>query len=302
MNQDKYLIVIVGPTAVGKTQLCIDLAKYLGTEVISADSRQFYREMNIGTAKPTEAEMNGVKHHFVDNLSISSSYNVGQYEKDVLATLEEIFSTKNAVILTGGSGLYIDAVCNGIDEMPDIPQGVRTKLNEMLINKGVDYLAAKLKEVDLQHYNQVDLKNPQRVIRALEVYESTGKPYSSFRKSAPAIRPFQIIKIGLEREREELYERIDHRMDVMIANGLFEEAESLFSYKSNNALQTVGYKEIFGMMDGAYSKEEAIRLLKRNSRRYAKRQMTWFRRDRDIQWFHPENTQQILTYLKEKIS
>jgi len=301
MNQDKYLIVIVGPTAVGKTQLCIDLAKHLETEIISADSRQFYREMSIGTAKPTEVEMNGVKHHFVDNISISSSYDVGQYEKDVLAALDEIFATKKAVILTGGSGLYIDVVCNGIDEMPDIPKGVRTKLNELLINKGVDYLAAKLKEVDEQYYNQVDLKNPQRVIRAMEVYEATGKPYSFFRKLAPAIRPFQIVKIGLEREREELYERIDQRMDVMIANGLFEEAESLYSYKSNNALQTVGYKEIFGMIDRAYDKEEAIRLLKRNSRRYAKRQMTWFRRDEDIQWFHPNDIQQILAYLKERV-
>lgn len=302
MNQNKYLLVIVGPTAVGKTQLCIDLARHLETEIISADSRQFYREMNIGTAKPTEAEMNGVKHHFVDNLSISSSYDVGQYEKDVLATLSEIFLSKKRVIMTGGSGLYIDAVCSGIDEMPDIPQDVRTKFNEVLINRGVDFLAAQLKEVDEQYYNQVDRRNPQRVIRALEVYEATGKPYSFFRKATPAIRPFQIIKIGLEREREELYERIDGRMDSMIEDGLFQEAKNLYPYKSNNALQTVGYREIFGMMDGAYDKEEAIRLLKRNSRRYAKRQMTWFRRDDEIQWFHPQNTHQILTYLKDRIS
>jgi tRNA dimethylallyltransferase len=301
MNHDNYLLVIVGPTAVGKTQLCIDLAKQFGTEVISADSRQFYREMSIGTAKPTKDEMSGVKHHFVDNLSIATTYDVGQYEQEVMTTLTAIFQTKKVVILTGGSGLYIDAICNGIDDMPDIPPGVRSKLNDLLIEKGLDFLTAQLKEVDAQYYEQVDLKNPQRVIRALEVFEATGKPYSLFRKRTPVSRPFQIIKIGLERDREQLYGRIDQRMDVMIESGLFQEAKELYPYKANNALQTLGYKEIFGMMDGDYELPEAIRLLKRNSRRYAKRQMTWFRRSADIQWFHPDNFEAIIKYIKDKM-
>ncbi len=299
MNR-KHLIVIVGPTAVGKTALCVDLAKYLGTEIVSADSRQFYKEMTIGTAKPIEVEMGDIPHHLIDNLSIKTSYNVGKYEQDALSIIDDIFGDKDIAILTGGSGLYIDAVCKGIDQMPEIPAGIREKLNELYEKKGIDYLANKLKAVDNAYYHQVDLKNPQRVIRALEVCETTGKPYSEFRKSTQAVRPFNMIKIGLERDREELYARIDKRMDVMIDEGLFEEAESLYSYRSHNALQTVGYKEVFDFMDGMYNREEAIRLLKRNSRRYAKRQMTWFRRDEEIKWFHPDDKDAILSYLKDK--
>jgi len=301
MLQNKYLIVIVGPTAVGKTKLCTDLAKSLDTEIISADSRQFYKEMLIGTAKPTANEMDGVTHHFIDNLSIESSYDIGKYEREALDTISRIFKNKDVAILTGGSGLYIDAVCKGIDEMPEVSAKTRMNFNQLYEKEGIDSLLKKLETMDPEYYNQVDQNNPQRVIRALEVCESTGKPYSSFRKSISKVRPFKIIKIGLERDREELYSRIEERMDTMIAQGLFEEAKSLYPFRSKNALQTVGYKEVFGHLDGAYDKLEAIRLLKRNSRRYAKRQMTWFRKDEEIKWFHPEDDITIVRYLKEII-
>lgn len=301
MHQKKFLIVVVGATAVGKTELCVDLAKYLNTEIISADSRQFYQEMRIGTAKPSDVEMKGVHHHFINNLSIESSYDVGRYEQDALIIIDQIFQKKDATILTGGSGLYINAICNGIDEMPEISSDIRRMFNELHEKKGINHLAEKLRLVDDEYYNQVDKKNPQRVIRALEVYQATGKPYSSFRKSTQVVRPFHMIKIGLHREREELYTRIDQRMDMMIDQGLFEEAESLYPHKLNNALQTVGYKEIFHFIDGMYDKKECIRLLKRNSRRYAKRQMTWFRKDKDITWFDPEDKKTIITHLKKYI-
>ena len=301
MDSNKYLLVIVGPTAVGKTELCIDLAKHLNTEIISADSRQFYKEMTVGTAKPTASELKEVPHHLINNLSIQASYDIGKYEKEALMTIEYIFTHKNTAILTGGSGLYIDAVCKGVDEMPMITPAIRNTLNERYEREGLGSLIEKLKLVDNEYYKQVDLHNPQRVIRALEVYEATGQPYSSFRKSTDKIRPFKIIKIGLERDREELYSRIDQRMDVMISEGLFEEAKALYSFRSNNALQTVGYKEIFEYLDGEYDREEAIRLLKRNSRRYAKRQMTWFRKDENIKWFHPDNKTSIIDYVQGQI-
>ncbi len=301
MDQDKNLIVIVGPTAVGKTKLCIDLAKRFGMEIVSADSRQFYQEMTIGTAKPTAEEMEGVPHHFIDNLSVDTTYNVGQYEREALRTLSQIFQNANSVILTGGSGMYIDAVCKGVDEMPEIPHDIRHNLNELFTSEGIAPLVDRLKTIDSQYYHQVDRNNPQRVMRALEVYEATGKPYSLFRKGSAKTRPFNIIKIGLEREREELYKRINLRVDMMIDQGLFEEAKSLYPYKSNNALQTVGYKEVYGYLDGEYDKQEAIRLLKRNSRRYAKRQMTWFGKDEEIRWFHPEEERKITSYLKSLI-
>lgn len=301
MDQVKNLIVIVGPTAVGKTKLCVELARNFNTEIVSADSRQFYQEMTIGTAKPTIEEMKDVVHHFINNLSIDVSYDIGKYEKDALTIIDQIFQSKNIAILTGGSGLYIDAVCKGFDEMPEIPQDIRDSLNRLYAEQGIEPLIDRLKSVDKEYYDQVDRNNPQRVIRALEVYEATGKPFSLFRKSTAKTRPFEIIKIGLERDREELYERINQRMEFMIDEGLFEEAAKLYPYKSKNALQTVGYKEVFEYIDGVYDKQEAIRLLKRNSRRYAKRQMTWFRKDEEIKWFHPENETGIIAYLKENI-
>lgn len=300
-NKQKILLLIVGSTAVGKTKLCVSLAQKLDTVVVSADSRQFYQEMSIGTAKPSLIEMEGVTHYFVDNKSIAEEYNVGKYEKEVLTFLEDFYLSKQVCLLTGGSGLYVDAVCNGIDEMPEVPQALRKQLNHEYKQFGLDKLVEELNESDPEYSKIVDTKNAQRVIRALEVCRLTGNTYTSFRKKEVALRPFQIIKIGLKRDREELYKRIDKRMDDMIEQGLFEEAKGLIEYRHHNALQTVGYKEIFDYFDGLYNKEEAIRLLKRNSRRYAKRQMTWFRRDEEIKWFHPDDTATIENYVREQI-
>jgi tRNA dimethylallyltransferase len=301
-KKHKYLLVVTGPTAVGKTALCIELAKYFQTEIVSADSRQFFKEMSIGTAKPTEDELAQVRHHFVGNLSIEQYYSAGNFEKDALALLEALFKEKDIVLLTGGSGMYINAVCEGFDELPDVPVEIRNQLNDELEEKGLTFLTQKLEQLDPDYYRQVDLSNPQRVIRALEVCQATGKPYSSFRRSSVQERPFYIIKVGLERGRQQLYDRINERVDVMIDQGLFGEVKGLYPYRNHNALQTVGYKEIFDYMDGAYEKEEAIRLLKRNTRRYAKRQLTWFKRDNQFKWFHPSQKEEIIQYVESKVN
>lgn len=301
-KKSNTLFVIVGPTAVGKTDLCIHLAHWLNTEIISADSRQFFKEMQIGTAKPTKQEMDGVPHHFVGHISIDTSYNAGQFEKDVMQLLEDKFKWNKSMIMTGGSGLYIKAVCDGIDEMPEIPAEIREELNREKEEKGLAFLQQMLKEVDPAYYEIVDLKNPQRVIRALELYRATGKNMSYYRDQQHQVdRPFNIVKIGLERDRDVLYERINLRMDLMIGAGLFEEAQALYPQKDLNALQTVGYQEIFQYLDGEYDKEEAIRLLKRNSRRYAKRQMTWFKKDEEITWFHPDQVDEIKQFIEQSL-
>lgn len=302
--QKKTLIVIVGPTAVGKTDLCVRLAKRLETEVVSADSRQFYKEMAIGTAKPSAEEMQGVPHHFVDSHSIRDDYNVGQYEQDALAVIMERFQEKDTLILTGGSGLYIKAVCEGIDDMPAIPGEVRKKWNALKEEKGIEYLQSYLEKVDPEYFATVDQQNPQRLIRAIEVYEVTGKPFSTFRKQQEGgkERPFHILKIGLNRPREVLYERINKRMDTMLNEGLLEEAKALYPYRGHNALQTVGYREIFDFLEGKTNWEETLELLKRNSRRYAKRQLTWFRKDEEITWFHPDEEEVIWEFIQENIS
>lgn len=292
------LIVIVGPTASGKTDLAVQLAREFGTEVISADSRQFYREMTAGTAKPSLEELGGVRYHLIDFLSIHDAYTAGQYEHDALACISEIFQKQRTAILAGGSGLFVKAVCEGFGEMPPSDGEVRKKLSTIFQTKGLQPLLEHLKTVDPFYYDCVDRRNPQRVMRALEVFETTGKPYSSFRKKNKKERPFRIVKIGLDMPREELYRRIDSRVDSMIENGLFEEAESLVSYRYLNALQTVGYTEIFDFLEGKYDREECVRLLKRNTRRYAKRQMTWFRRDEEVRWFCPENSTEILNFIK----
>lgn len=292
---------MAGPTAVGKTDLCINLAKKFNTTIISADSRQFYKEINIGTAKPTKAELAEVQHHFIDTLSIHEDYDVGKFETDALQLLDKLFLHVDLIIMTGGSGLYLDAVTKGFDAMPAVDPAVRALLNANYEKEGLLSLQQKLLEVDPAYYEKVDLNNPQRLTRALEVYHSSGKPYSSFRQQQINPRPFDILKIALERDREELYGRIDRRMDQMIAEGLFEEATALYPHRSHNALQTVGYKEIFGYIDGEYDKAEAIRLLKRNSRRYAKRQMTWFRKDEAYRWFHPSQTQEIIKYISDSL-
>lgn len=296
-----YLILVIGPTAVGKTELCLNLAKIFKTEILSCDSRQFYREMNLGTAKPSELELAEIKHHFINNLSIDESYDVRKFEQDAISLLDKLFTKHQVVIMTGGSGMFVDAVVDGMDEMPSIDTKVRETIIAEYEKKGLSYLQEEVVKVDPEYYRIVDQQNPQRLMRALEVWRGTGKTFSSFRSKKKKTRDFQVIKIGLERDRAELYERIDQRMDQMIAQGLFEEAESLFDRRELNALQTVGYSEIFGYLEGKYDKQEAVRLLKRNTRRYAKRQFTWFRKDESIQWFHPDNQEDILNYLKTQM-
>lgn len=300
-GNNKYLIVVVGPTAVGKTSLCLHLAEHFETEIISADSRQFYRETEIGTAKPTAEELQKIVHHLIDHKSIFDSYDVKEFEQDALKILDQLFISRDVAVLTGGSGLYVDAVCHGMDEIPEIDPNIRESVILEYQEKGLVFLQEELKRLDPVYYQEVDLMNPQRLMRGIEVCRGTGKPFSSFRVKKITKRPFEVIKIGLERDREELYERINLRMDQMVHDGLFQEAESLFPNRDLNALQTVGYSEIFGYLEGKYDKEEAIRLLKRNSRRYAKRQLTWFRRDPEIHWFHPEELDEIIAFITEKM-
>lgn len=297
---NNYLLVVGGPTAVGKTAFSIQLARHFQTEIISADSRQLYQQLNIGTAKPNNAELAAVPHHFIDILPPEQEYNAGQFEREALSLLENLFQQHRHVVVAGGSGMYVQALCQGIDEMPEVPAALRQQLNQALDKKGLTPLTEQLKDLDPAYYEQVDRQNPQRVLRALEVCLHTGKPYSSFRKQDFKERPFHIIKIGLERSRPELYQRIDQRMDAMIAEGLFEEAKNLYPYRALNALQTVGYKEVFDYLEGSYDKEEAIRLLKRNSRRYAKRQLTWFRKDPAFHWFHPDSFREALAFIEQE--
>jgi tRNA dimethylallyltransferase len=294
-DKQRILISIVGPTAVGKTSFGIAIANHFNTEILSVDSRQFYREMEIGTAKPTQDERNQAVHHFVDTHSITEDYNVGQFELDALTLLDEKFKTHNIIVAVGGSGLFFKALWEGFDDMPEVGEGIREQLNQEYLENGLDALVAELELGDPVYYGQVDLKNHQRVIRALEVIRSTGKPFSSYRvKNKSQDRNFINIKIGLEMDRAELFNRIDQRMDVMISDGLFAEAKHLEIYKSKNALQTVGYSEIFRFFEGEYDREEAVRLLKRNSRRYAKRQMTWFKKDAEVQWYSPNDLEIVI--------
>lgn len=297
----KHLICIVGPTAVGKTVVGIKLAQAFNTEIVSADSRQFYQEMEIGTAKPTKSELESVPHHFINSLSIRDSYDVGVYEREALAKLERIYKKHDLAILVGGSGLFVNALCNGLDEFPEVKPEIREKLIMELESAGLGSLNRELQRSDPAYFDVVDHRNPQRVIRALEVIRSTGKSFTHFRKKKPKVRPFDVITVGLELDRQLLYQRIDNRMDEMVASGLFSEAKGLLEFKKTNALQTVGYREIFGFLDGDYDRDEAIRLLKRNSRRYAKRQLTWFKRDSSTTWFDPRNWSEILIHVNEKI-
>ncbi|TGE18930.1 tRNA (adenosine(37)-N6)-dimethylallyltransferase MiaA [Hymenobacter elongatus] len=283
------LLVISGPTAVGKTALCVRLAQHYATDIISADSRQFFRELSIGTAKPTPAEMQGVAHHFIDSHGITEDYNAGRFEVDCLALLEQLFQRHPLVILTGGSGLYLQAVTEGLDAMPLADLAVRAALQQELAAGGLEPLVAELARLDPVTHARIDRQNHQRVVRALEVSRSTGQPFSSFHTpKAAKERPFQVIKVALTREREELYQRIDERVEQMLEAGLLDEATSLLPYRHHNALQTVGYQELFGYLDGLYDWPEAVRLLKRNTRHYAKRQLTWLRRDPAYQWLHPD--------------
>lgn len=282
---NKTLIVVAGPTAVGKTATAIKLAQQFNTVVVSADSRQFFREMSIGTAKPDECELAAAKHYFINSHSISESFSVGDFEKQGLALLDELFKVHDKVILAGGSGLYIKAICEGFDDLPVADISVREKLNQQLEREGITTLQKQLQQVDPDYYTQVDLNNPQRIIRALEVFETSGKPFSSYRNATVNKRPFNIIKLALDMPREKLYERINLRVDLMVKQGLIQEVKSLLPYRELNALNTVGYSELFDYFDGKTSLDEALLLIKQNTRRFAKRQLTWFRKDKDFVWF-----------------
>ncbi|MGE5423940.1 MAG: tRNA (adenosine(37)-N6)-dimethylallyltransferase MiaA [Syntrophothermus sp.] len=294
------LAIITGPTAVGKTSTSVWLARQLSTEIISADSRQFYREMRIGTAVPAPGEREGIPHHFIGHLSVADQYNVSRFEQDVLRLTEELFWKYPVVIMTGGSGLYIDAVCHGIDDLPDADATIRGELKHILQKDGIESLQQKLKLLDPVFYSEADIQNPNRILRALEVSIQTGLPYSSFRKRTRKERPFDILKIGIFREKEELNNRINHRVDQMVEDGLELEARNLLPFRHLNALNTVGYKEFFRYFDGETSFEQAVTDIKTNSRRYAKRQMTWFRKDPELNWIQADNTQKMLELITSR--
>lgn len=291
------LIVITGPTAVGKTELCMELAQWLNVPIINADSRQMFRELKIGTAAPTDKQLQQVRHYFVGNLSISDYYSASMYEQDVNKLLAELFTTSNYALLTGGSMMYIDAVCNGIDDIPTVDETTRQLMKQRLAEEGLEALVEELKQLDPEHYEVVDRQNPRRVVHALEICHMTGKTYTSFRKAEKKQHPFRIVKIGLNRDRSELYERINLRVDKMIQNGLVEEARNLTSYRHANALNTLGYKELFNYFDGIWNLDEAIERIKGNTRRYARKQLTWFKRDATMRWFHPNDVELIKNYI-----
>ena len=296
-KRSKTLIVVAGPTAVGKTALAIELARHYHTDIISADSRQFYREMSIGTAKPTSDDLTQAKHHFINSHSIKDSFNVGDFEKQTLKLLDDLFQSHDVVILAGGSGLFVKAICEGFDELPAVDPIIRERLNEAYAEHGLSYLQDKLRIIDPDYYNAVDLSNPQRIIRAIEVSDSCGKPFSSLRNARKQQRPFKIVKIGLNIPREKLYERINLRVDLIIHQGLLDEVKSLLHYKHLNALNTVGYSELFAYLEGKTNLDSAIAMIKQNTRRFAKRQLTWFNKDKDFKWFEPNTLNQIIEYI-----
>lgn len=291
---------MVGPTAVGKTALAISLAKHYNTDVLSADSRQFYREMNIGTAKPSSQELTEVKHHFIDSHSIAEVYSAGDYERDALLLLHKLFQEKDIVLVVGGSGLFVKALCEGLDDLPKAPVEVREKFNKMLEEQGLSALQEELKRVDPDYYKQADIENPQRVVRALEVFQASGKPLSSFQQRNVNNRPFQILTVGLNMDRAKLYERINKRVDLMMDQGLLEEVKGLMPHQNKPALLTVGYAELFDYLENKQSLEEAVEKIKQNSRKYAKRQITWFKKYGNTQWFEPSNLQQIIELVDNK--
>ncbi|HPE74511.1 MAG TPA: tRNA (adenosine(37)-N6)-dimethylallyltransferase MiaA [Draconibacterium sp.] len=297
----KYLIVLTGPTGIGKTSTGLKLAKHFKTEIVSSDSRQIFKEMNIGTAVPNIEELSAIKHHLIQNHSIHENLNVSTFENEALHTINCVFETQNVVILVGGSMLYIDAICNGIDNMPDSDPEIRQMLNNKLKTEGIESMRFQLKKIDPDYYNSVDLKNTNRIIHALEISIITGKPYSTFLTKSKKTRPFSIIKIGLNCERGILHSKINTRVDNMVNTGLEEEAKSLYHLKHLNALNTVGYREFFSYFDGEISREKAIELIKRNSRRYARKQLTWFRKDDQMNWFEYDKTKEIISFIENQI-
>ena len=293
----KTLIVIVGPTGVGKTALCLEVAERLGTFIINADSRQIFRDIPIGTAAPTAEEQKRVKHFFVGKLHINDYYNASMFENDVIKLLDKLFGEKDNIIMSGGSMMYVDAVCNGIDDIPSVNENIRQQVKSLYEADGLDIIKEKLKKLDPEYFEIVDKNNPKRVIHALEICLSTGKTYTSFRTNTKKERNFRIIKIGLNRDRDELYSRIDKRVDLMIENGLMEEAKQMYPHKKLNSLNTVGYKELFNYFDGNCTLDEAIFKIKSNTHKYCRKQLTWFKRDKDIHWFNPDNVEEIIKYI-----
>ena len=296
----KTLLVVVGPTAIGKTRMAIELAKYYNTEIISCDSRQFFKELTIGTAVPSQEELHQVRHHFIQHKSIFESYSVGDFERESIILLQPLFEKHNVVVMVGGSGLYVKAVIKGLDTFPEVEGSVREYLNEQYQKQGITFLQKELKVLDPIQYQQMDIYNPQRMIRALEVCIVAGKPYSSFLNKKATTRDFQTIQIGLTADRAIVYNRIEERVEVMLEKGLLIEAQEMFRYRKLNALQTVGYRELFDFLDGKMSLAIAVEEIKKNTRRFAKRQYTWFNKDEDIQWFDYEiAVEEIITVLKE---
>lgn len=290
----KTLIVLLGPTAVGKTELALQIAEHIGSPILNADSRQLYRDLRIGTAAPTAEQLTRVKHYFVGTLGIRDYYSAARFEADVLALADELFSSHDSLLLSGGSMLYIDAVCKGIDDIPTVDEETRSLMRQRLETEGLDTLARELKLLDPEYYAQVDLKNTKRIVHALEICYQTGRTFTSFRTATRKERPFQILKIGLRRERVDLFERINRRVNSMIADGLLDEARALLPYRDENALNTVGYKEMFQVLDGTWELAFAAERMKKNTRVYAKKQMTWFAHDNDIHWFHPDDSEAIM--------
>ena len=299
VSSGKTLIVLTGPTAVGKTAVSLDIAKHFGIPVINADSRQIFKELIIGTARPTETEMQEVRHYFVGTLSIDDYYSASLYEQQVLELLDKEFQSHDYALLSGGSMMYIDAVCDGIDDIPTIDDDTRALMKQRLKEEGLEALVEELKRLDPEYYEIVDRQNPRRVVHALEICVMTGKTYTSFRKRSKKERPFRIIKIGLDRPREELYNRINARVDQMMKDGLLEEARSMYPMRGMNALNTVGYKELFDYFDGRWPLEEAVERIKGNTRRYARKQLTWYKKDEQIRWFHPDDKHSIINFISK---
>ncbi len=298
----KTLITIVGPTAIGKTAVAINVALHFKTEIISADSRQFYRELNAGTAKPSAEELKQIKHHFINSLSIHDSYSVGQFEIDSLACLDELFQHHDVVVAVGGSGLFIDVLCHGMDQLPESDPGLRTELKNLFKEKGLEALQQKLSQIDPEYFQTIDRANPHRLIRAIEVCQLTGIKYSEIRKNKKKKRPFEIIKIGLDEDRSIVYQRINERVDAMLNSGLLEEAKAHHPFGHLNALKTVGYQELFDFFENKATLEEAIERIKQNTRRFAKRQLTWFRRDNEMIWVQANDKSGIIQLINEKLN
>jgi tRNA dimethylallyltransferase len=296
------LIVVLGPTGVGKSDISIQLAKYYQTEIISADSRQFFRELSIGTAVPSPEDLRTIPHHFIQTRSILDYYNVSEYETEAIELINNLFQTRNPLILTGGSMMYVDTICNGIDDIPTVDPVIRDKVIKWYEENGIEALRKRLLELDPEYYELVDLNNPKRLLHAVEICVMSGKSFTSFRKNTVKERPFRILKIGINQDRKILYERINERVLRMMHAGLLEEAKNVYQYRNLNSLNTVGYKELFTYLDGDCSLEEAVDLIQRNSRKYARKQLTWFRRDQEIKWFEPDQIQEIISYTNSQMN